>query len=140
MSIERRSCASPDPQVTKRLFAILVLMIGLICIFGGYLLGRMARSEAKRNHELLTYNLTTAADNLLKKARRILPKIIHQNDPDKIKSFLSRMFNCTESGCANAKSMNQFNLAEFVRTSINCHVAKLMKTVANVSLFLDTLR
>ncbi|KAG6441976.1 uncharacterized protein LOC115449675 [Manduca sexta] len=134
MSFDRRACGSPAPHVTKRLFTIIVLLVGLICIFGGYLLGRMARKEVKRPNELLTYNLTAAADNLYKKSKRITPKVIHHNDPDKIRTRLSEIFNCIDCG-----TINKYNLSEYVRNSINFQVTKLLKSISNATLYLDAL-
>uniref|UniRef100_A0A2A4JUR0 Uncharacterized protein n=1 Tax=Heliothis virescens TaxID=7102 RepID=A0A2A4JUR0_HELVI len=135
MSIERRSCVSQAPHVTKRLLAIIVLLTGLVCMFGGYLLGRMARMEPRKNNEILTYNLTILADNIYKKAKRIPPKLIHQNDPDKIQIKLLEIFNCSQIPV----SLNKYNLAEFVKNSINYQVTKLMKSVNNASVYLDNL-
>lgn len=135
MSIERRSCVSQAPHVTKRLLAIIVLLTGLLCMFGGYLLGRMARIEPRKSNEILTYNLTVLADTNYKKAKRIPPKLIHQNDPDKIQIKLLEIFNCTHIPV----SLNKYNLAEFVKNSINYQVTKLMKSVNNASVYLDSL-
>ncbi|KOB64963.1 Extracellular solute-binding protein family 1 [Operophtera brumata] len=103
----------------------------------GYLLGRNAGNEGKRNPDLLTYNLTTAADNLYKKAKRILPKSIHHNDSDKVRSNLIEIFNCT---CCSCPLIDKYNLAEFIKYSVNIQVLKVMKVVQNASLYLDTLR
>ncbi|XP_063895999.1 uncharacterized protein LOC110381948 [Helicoverpa armigera] len=135
MSIERRSCVSQAPHVTKRLLAIIVLLTGLLCMFGGYLLGRMARIEPRKSNEILTYNLTVLADTIYKKAKRIPPKLIHQNDPDKIQIKLLEIFNCTHI----PRFPNKYNLAEFVKNSINYQVTKLMKSVNNASVYLDSL-
>lgn len=135
MSIERRSCVNQAPHVTKRLLAIIVLLTGLLCMFGGYLLGRMARVEPRKNTEMLTYNLTLLADSIYKKAKRIPPKLLHQNDPDKIQIRLFEIFNCTQL-CG---ALNKYNLAEFVKNSINFQVTKLMKSVNNASVYLDSL-
>ncbi|KAJ8723683.1 hypothetical protein PYW07_007663 [Mythimna separata] len=135
MSIERRSCVSQAPHVTKRLLAIIVLLTGLLCMFGGYLLGRMARPVPSKSMSLLTYNLSIIADSTYKKAKRIPPKLIHQNDPDKIQLRLLELFNCTQP-CGG---LNKYNLAEFVKNSINYQVNKLMRAVNNASLYLDSL-
>lgn len=136
MSIERRSCVSPAPHVTKRLFAILILLTGLLCMFGGYLLGRMALNiEPKKRNELLTWNLTTVADILYKKAKKITPKIIHHNNSEKIQSRLSDIFNCSQA-CG---TLNEYNLAEYVKNAINLQVSKLIGSVYNASLYLGSL-
>ncbi|CAB3248726.1 unnamed protein product [Arctia plantaginis] len=136
MSIERRSCVSSAPHVTKRLFAVIVLMTGILCMFGGYLLGRMARTiEPKKSSDILTWNLTTIAETLYKKAKRITPKVIHHNNSEKIQSRLTDIFNCTQI-CG---TVNKYNLGEYVKNSINYHVTKLMRSVYNASLYLDSL-
>ncbi|XP_075983264.1 uncharacterized protein LOC142981320 [Anticarsia gemmatalis] len=136
MSIERRSCVSPAPHVTKRLFAVIVLLTGLLCMFGGYLLGHMARNiEPKKSNDMLTWNLTAVADSLYKKAKRISPKVIHHNDSEKVQSKLSDIFNCTQI-CG---ILNKYNLADYVKNSINFQVTKLMRSVYNASLYLDSL-
>ncbi|XP_004923398.1 uncharacterized protein LOC114251201 [Bombyx mandarina] len=134
MSLERRSFGSTDPQVTKRLFTIIVLLVGLLCIFGGYLLGRMARTEVKRANELLTHNLTAVADSLYKKAKRITPKVIHHNDPEKILAKLLDTFSCNDCG-----KINKYNLEEYVKNSINYQIGKLIKAVNNATVYLDSL-
>ncbi|CAD0204131.1 unnamed protein product [Chrysodeixis includens] len=137
MSIERRSCVNQAPHVTKRLMAIIVLFTGLLCLFGGYLLGRMARAAPRKSNDLLTYNLTIITDNLYKKAKRIPPKLVHQNDSDKVQNKLLDIFNCSVPQFCG--TLNKYNLAEFVRNSINFQVTKLIKSVHNASLYLDSL-
>lgn len=95
----------------------------------------MARVEPRKNTEMLTYNLTLLADSIYKKAKRIPPKLLHQNDPDKIQIRLFEIFNCTQL-CG---ALNKYNLAEFVKNSINFQVTKLMKSVNNASVYLDSL-
>lgn len=104
-------------------------------IFSGYLLGRVARSEPRKSNDMLTYNLTILAESIYKKAKRIPPKLIHQNEPQKIQLKLLDIFNCTQP-CGE---LNKYNLAEFVRNSMNYQVNKLMKAVTNASIFLDSL-
>lgn len=104
-------------------------------MFSGYLLGRVARHEPRKSNDMLTYNLTLIADSIYKKAKRIPPKLIHQNEPDKIQLRLLDIFNCSQT-CG---SLNKYNLAEYVRNSINYQVTKLMRAVNNASVYLDSL-
>lgn len=100
-------------------------------------MGRNAGNDGKRNSDLLTYNLTIAADNLYKKAKRILPKIIHHNNSDKVRTNLIEILNCT---CCNCPLVDKYDLAEFIKISVNFQVLKVMKVVRTASVYLDTLR
>lgn len=106
-------------------------------MFPGYLLGRMARNEVRRSNDIVSINLTIAADNLYKKAKRVSPKAIHHNDPEKITLKLLDVFNCTAQDCGTVVN---YNVAEFVKTSIKYEVAKLLRSINNASLYLDSLR
>ncbi|CAH2267855.1 uncharacterized protein LOC120632274 [Pararge aegeria] len=139
MSIERRSCTGSAPHVTRRLCATLVFFIGVVCVFGGYLLGRMARSEVRRNNDIVPINLTIAAELLYKRAKRVSPKAVHHNDPEKIAAKLLDAFHCTARECG-ARGITNNNVAEFVKTSIHYHVAKLTRSIYNASVYLDSLR
>nr|XP_034834158.1 uncharacterized protein LOC117990768 [Maniola hyperantus] len=139
MSIERRSCTGSDPHVTKRLCATLMFFIGVICVFGGYLLGRMARNEVRRSHDIVPINLTVAAEILYKKAKRVSPKAVHHNSPEKITAKLLDAFHCTAHDCG-IHSITNNNVADFVKTSIHYHVAKLIRSINNASVYLDSLR
>ncbi|CAG4957051.1 unnamed protein product [Colias eurytheme] len=131
-----RSCTGSQPHVTRRLCATLIFFIGIICIFGGYLLGRMARSEVKRGN-LISNNLTLAADTLFRKARRMSPKAVHHSDPEKITSKILDIFHCNASDCG---VVTNYNVADFVKSSINYEVNKLIKSIHNASVYLDSLR
>ncbi|KAM3959343.1 uncharacterized protein ACR2FA_006644 [Aphomia sociella] len=136
MSIERRMGTPAPAHVSKRLYATIALFIGVICIFGGYLLGRMARPQLKRSNNVIPINLTIAADNLFKKAQLLSPKAIHHNDPEKIQSRLFSIFRCgTECG-----TLDKYNLAEYVKHSINYEVSKIIKLINNATLYLGSLR
>ncbi|CAG5004228.1 unnamed protein product [Parnassius apollo] len=138
MSIEhRRSCTGSAPHVAKRLYATIVLFIGIICIFGGYLLGRMARNEVKRTNDIVSINLTISADNLYKRSKRILPKAVHHNDSEKVAARILEAFNCSQSECG---TMTNYNVAELVKNCITVEVSKLIRSIRNVTLYLDSLR
>ncbi|XP_053613840.1 uncharacterized protein LOC128677187 [Plodia interpunctella] len=133
MGSDRR--ASAPAHDSKRLYAVITLFIGLICIFAGYMLGHMTRAEIKKNNDV-SQNLTIAADSLHKKANRISPKAIHHNDPEKIYAKLSAIFQCkTECG-----TINKYNLGDYVQSSINYEISKLIKTLNNATMYLDSLR
>ncbi|XP_032521275.2 uncharacterized protein LOC116773024 [Danaus plexippus] len=137
MSMERRSCTGSAPHVTKRLCATLMFFIGIVCIFGGYLLGRMARHEVRKNNDILFINLTNAAENLYKKAKIISPKAVHHNGPDKITAKLLDAFHCNVPECG---VITHNNLAHFLNNLLNHEVSKLTRSINNSSLYLDSLR
>ncbi|XP_045452946.1 uncharacterized protein LOC123662103 [Melitaea cinxia] len=137
MSIERRSCTGSAPHVTKRLCATMMFFIGIVCIFGGYLLGRMARNEVKRSNDIISVNLTVAADNLYKRAKRISPKAVHHNDPDKIAARLLDVFHCSVQECGG---ITNYNVAEFIKITINSEVNKFIKSINNATQYIDSLR
>ncbi|XP_028177820.1 uncharacterized protein LOC114365441 [Ostrinia furnacalis] len=139
MSMERRSYSGPStpPPVSKRLFATVVLFIGVICVFGGYLLGRMARVEPRHAGAIVSANLSLVADQLYKKAKRIPPKAVHHNDPEKIRIKLHEIFQCNQNDCG---SINNYNLSDYLRNSINYQMIKLMKSIHNATTYLDSLR
>ncbi|CAH2044662.1 unnamed protein product, partial [Iphiclides podalirius] len=138
MSIEhRRSCTGSAPHVTKRLCATIVLLIGIICIFGGYLLGRMARNEVKRTNDIISINLTIAAENLFRKSKRISPKAVHHNDSEKVAAKILEAFRCSQAECG---TMTSYNVAELVKNCISNEVTKLIRSINNASLYLDSLR
>ncbi|XP_063538991.1 uncharacterized protein LOC134748209 [Cydia strobilella] len=137
MSIERaRACVGPSP-VTKRLCATIVFFIGVICVFGGYLFCHMSRNDVKRSNEIVSFNLTIAAENLYKKAKRIPPKAILHNDPEKVTARLLDIFNCSQADCG---TISHYNVAEFMKRSINLKVIRLLKSVNNATMYLDSLR
>ncbi|CAG9789506.1 unnamed protein product [Diatraea saccharalis] len=139
MSTPRRSCSGPpaSAHVSARLFAAVVLFIAFGCLLAGYLLGRMARTDVKHTNELISANLTTAADSLLQKAKRIPPKAVHHSDPEKIKAKLYSIFQCNSNNCG---PINNHNLSEYVKNSLNFRIFNLIKSIHNASLYLDTLR
>lgn len=98
----------------------------------------MARIEVKRTNDLLTFNLTVAADNLYKKAKRISPKAVHNHDTEIIRTKLLDIFDCAHCNCP--PTLDKYNLADFIKNSINRHISKMMKSVYNASNYLDTLR
>ncbi|XP_073950158.1 uncharacterized protein [Choristoneura fumiferana] len=130
----RGSAASP---ATKRLCATIVFLVGAVCVVGGYLFCRMSRNDVKRGSEIVSFNLTAAAENLYKKAKRIAPKAVHHNVPEKVTARLLEIFNCTLSECG---TITNYNVAEFIKRSIHLKVVKLLKAVNNATLFLDSLR
>ncbi|XP_013198043.2 uncharacterized protein LOC106140938 [Amyelois transitella] len=134
MSSERRGAA--PAHVSKRLYATIGLFIGVICVFGGYMLGRMTLPEIRRSNDVIPLNLTVAADSLFKKAKRISPKVIHHNDPEKIQAKLFSIFQCQ----AECGTINKYNLGDYVKSSINHEVVKLMKSINNATTYLDSLR
>jgi hypothetical protein len=97
----------------------------------------MARTDVKHKNEIISSNLTTAAENLFKKARRIPPKAVHHNDPEKIKAKLYDIFQCSINDCG---TFNNYNLSEYVKNSINFQMLKLMRSIYNATLFLGSLR
>lgn len=105
--------------------------------FPGYLFCRMSRNDVKRGSEIVSFNLTIAAENLYKKAKRIAPKAVHHNGPEKVTTRLLEIFNCTLSECG---TITNYNVAEFIKRSIHLKVVKLLKAVNNATLFLDSLR
>ncbi|KAL0819410.1 hypothetical protein ABMA28_007518 [Loxostege sticticalis] len=138
-SMERRSYSGPStpPHVSKRLFATVVLFIGVVCVFGGYLLGRMSRMEPRHAGAIISSNLSFAADHLYMKAKRIPPKAVHHNDPDKIRIKLHEIFQCNPNDCG---SITNYNLSDYIRNSINYHMVKLIKSIHNATTYLDSLR
>ncbi|XP_059048494.1 uncharacterized protein LOC131843765 [Achroia grisella] len=135
MGIERR-IGTTQTHVSKRLFATIALFIGVICIFGGYMLGRMAHPEVKRPNDIISSNLSIAADNLFKKVKRMSPKAVHHNDPEKIQSKLINIFHCgIECG-----TINKYNLADYIKHSINYEVSKIIRLINNATLYLESLR
>lgn len=97
----------------------------------------MARNEVKRSNDIVPINLTIAADSLFRKAKSFTPKAVLHNDPEKITTKLLDIFNCTTQDCG---SITNYNVAEFVKTSIKFEVTKLIKTIYNASAYLDSLR
>lgn len=96
----------------------------------------MARNyEPKKGNDLLTWNLTALADNLYKKAKRVTPKVIHHNEPEKIQIKLFDIFNCSQI-CG---TVNKYNLGEYVKNSINFQVSKLIRGIYNATLYIDSL-
>ncbi|KAL4713031.1 hypothetical protein ACJJTC_001085 [Scirpophaga incertulas] len=138
MSLERRySGPSGEQHVSTRLFATVVLFVAVVCLIGGYLLGRMERTEIKHTNEIISTNLTHAADYLFKKSRRVPPKAVHHSGPDKIQLKLHDLFQCSQSECGQ---INNYNLSEYVKNSINFQMTKLMRCIYNASSYLDSLR
>ncbi|XP_068619317.1 uncharacterized protein [Battus philenor] len=133
----RRSCSGSAPHVTKRLCATIVFFIGVLCIFGGYLLGRRARGQPHRSNDVVSANLTAAADGLFWKSKRISHKVIHHNDSQKVMAKILEAFRCSPSECG---VMVGYDVAELVRSCINSEVAKLIRSINNASLYLDSLR
>ncbi|XP_026753075.1 uncharacterized protein LOC113513281 [Galleria mellonella] len=135
MSIERRM-GPASTHVSRRLFAFITIFTGVICIFGGYMLGRMTHPELKHTNDVISTNLTIAADNLFKRAKRISPKAIHHNDPEKIQTKLSNIFNCgMECG-----TINKYNLVDYVKHSINYEVSIVIRLINNATSYLESLR
>ncbi|CAK1547469.1 unnamed protein product [Leptosia nina] len=89
-----KSCTGSDPHVTRRLCATLIFLIGILCVFAGYLFGRMARNEVRHGNDVVSSNLTFAAENLFRKAKRISPKAVHHNDSGKISRKILDIFHC----------------------------------------------
>ncbi|CAF4867147.1 unnamed protein product [Pieris macdunnoughi] len=132
-----KSCTGSDPHVTRRLCATLMCLIGILCICAGYLFGRMARNEVRRGNDIISSNLTIAADKLFRKAKRISPKAVHHNDPGKMTLKILDIFHCEPNDCG---SVANDNVADFIKTSINYEVNKLIRSIYNASLYLDSLR
>lgn len=103
------------------------------------MLGRMARNDLKRNNDLLTFNLTVLADGLYNKAKLISPKAVHQHDVEAIRTKLLTIFNCTHcSSCSPI--LDKYNLADFIKNSINIQVSTIIKSVNKASVYLNSLR
>lgn len=97
----------------------------------------MARNEVRRSNDIVPINLTIAAETLYKKAKRVSPKAVHHNGPDKITARLLDAFHCTHE-CAPRITNN--NVADFVKSSIHYHVDRLIRSINNASIYLDSLR
>ena len=97
----------------------------------------MARNEVRRSNDIVSINLTIAADGLFKKAKRVTPKAVLHNDPEKITLKILDIFNCSSQDCGG---ITNYNVAEFVKTSIRYEVTKLIRTINNASVYLDSLR
>ncbi|XP_072929672.1 uncharacterized protein [Epargyreus clarus] len=138
MSLERgRSCTGSAPHVTKRLYATIMFFIGVLCIVGGYLLGRMARGGLSRTNDIVLANLTIAVDNLYQKAKSMTHKTIRHIPSEKITQKLLETFHCTQTECG---TIINYKVADFLKNAINFEVSKLLKTIHNASLCLDTFR
>ncbi|RVE53859.1 hypothetical protein evm_001521 [Chilo suppressalis] len=139
MSAPRRSCSGPpvSAPVRSRLLAAVLLFVAVSCLLAGYLLGRMARTEVRHTNALITANLTVVADSLLNKAKRIPPKAVHHSDPEKVTTKLHDIFHCNSIYCG---PINNYNLSEYVKNSVNFQILNLMKSIHNASLYLDSLR
>ncbi|KAG7297639.1 hypothetical protein JYU34_018351 [Plutella xylostella] len=133
----RRMSSVPSPHVSKRLCLAIVVFVGVICTSLGYVLGNMARMEARRSSDLITSNLTTATDLLYRKAKRISPKTIHINNPEKISAKLIEIFH---SDCADCGTMKNYNVHDYIKTIVHFEAAKFIRAIHNASLFIETLR
>ncbi|VVD04395.1 unnamed protein product [Leptidea sinapis] len=132
-----RTFSGSGPAPNNRLCATIIFFVGVICIFGGFLLGRMSRKEVRRSNDVVPINLTIAADNLYKKARRMPPKVIHHADPEKITLKILEIFQCNATDCGG---ITGYNIADFVKTCINYEVNKFIRTLNNATLYIDSLR
>lgn len=97
----------------------------------------MSRSEVKRTNDIVTYNLTSVADNLYKKARRKTPKALHHIDLHKLTLKFLDIFHCSKNECGE---INPLNLVAFVHNCVNNEVVKLIRSIQNATVCLDTLR
>lgn len=102
------------------------------------MLGQMARTEVRRGNEIIPINLSVAADILLKKAKRVSPKAVHHNDPAKITGKLLEVFNCSANECGTITSA--YDIADFIKNSINHEVNKFMKAINTATTYIDSLR
>lgn len=90
----------------------------------------------KRTHEM--YNLTVAAENLYQKARRVTPKAVYHSGADRITAKLLEMFHCNVIECGTIN--NQQNLAGLVRHCIKYEIKKMMRTISNATVYIDSLK
>lgn len=97
----------------------------------------MSRSDVKRTNDIITYNLTSVVDNLYKKTKRISPKALHHVDLPKLTLKFLDIFHCSKNECGE---VNPLNLFAFVRSCINHEVIKLIKSIQNATVYLDTMR
>ncbi|XP_041969743.1 uncharacterized protein LOC121726434 [Aricia agestis] len=137
MSIEHRSITGSAPHVTKRLCTVILSLVGVICVLGGFLLGRMAQNQVRKTSDIVPINLTTSAENLYKKAKSIAPKAIHHYDPGKVTARLLDVFHCSAAECG---AVTEHNAADFVKNAISIEVNKLLRSIQNASAYLDSLR
>ncbi|KPJ16991.1 hypothetical protein RR48_13847 [Papilio machaon] len=125
-----------DPA-TKRLCAVIALFVAIICIFGGFMLGRSGRGDARRGSDAALLNLTAAADGLYRKARRISPKSVHQKDAGKVSARLAEALG---GGAGECGARAGAALAELARACLHAELLKLTRAINNASLYLDSLR
>ncbi|XP_013170968.1 PREDICTED: uncharacterized protein LOC106120231 [Papilio xuthus] len=127
-----------DPAI-KRLCAVIALFVAIICIFGGYMLGRSGRGEARRGSDAALLNLTAAVDGLFRRARRISPKSVHHKDAGKVAARLAEALG-GGAGAGECGARSGAALAELARACLHAELHKVTRAINNASLYLDSLR